>query len=369
MKVSFVNYSKQHAKYPEIEEAILRVARSNDRILRGEVQKFEENLAKFVGTKYAVGCANGTDALTMSLRALGVGKGDEVITVGHTFHATVEAIVHNGATPVLVDVGEDGMMDVFAVEKAITQKTKAIIPVHLMGDMADIWYLRDMCGSKIHLVEDACQALGATRYWDNQLGRRAGATGITGAFSFFPAKILGCYGDGGAVTTNDENLYNELKNMREHYKYSDTPKYGFNSRLDELQAAILNVKFKYLPDMLKRRQEIADIYDKELSKIEVHAYPDDLGFYNPLILPTKRQGRVYQDYIIRTDRRNELAQFLKENGIETLKNDYHFPADLPKPEGTVLLESQTLRLPCNDVLEDEEVLYVIEKIKEFYDKK
>lgn len=354
MKVSFVDYQKQHAKYQdEIESAILKVARSSDRILRGEVQKFEESLAKFVGTKYAVGCANGTDALIMSLRALGIGKGDEVITVGHTFHATVEAIVHNGATPVLVDVGEDGMMDIEAFRKAITDKTKAVIPVHLMGDMSDIWYLKDVCGNNIHIIEDACQALGAVRYFNNELGAMAGASGITGCFSFFPAKILGAYGDAGAITTDDENLYNELKNMREHYKYSDTPKYGFNSRLDELQAAILNVKLKYLPDMIKRRQEVADIYDEGLKDL-------------PIKLPTQRQGRVYQDYIIRTDKRNELADFLKENGIETLKNDYHFP--IPKPEHTIKLESETLRLPCNDVLEDEEVKYVIEKINEFYKK-
>lgn len=356
MKVNFVDYPKQHAKYPEIEEAILRVARSSDRILRGEVKKFEENLAKFVGTKYAVGLNSGTDALFLSLKALGIGSGDEVITVGHTFHATVEAIVWNGATPILVDVGEDGMMDIEAAKKAITPKTRAIIPVHLMGDAVNPEKLfKHVHWNKldIKIVEDACQALGST-YGEFYGNSKVGSLGKVGAFSFFPAKILGAYGDAGAVTTNDENLYNELKNMREHYKYSETPKYGFNSRLDELQAAILNVKFKYLPDMIKRRQEIADLYDEGLKDL-------------PIKLPTKRQGRVYQDYIIRTEKRDELSEFLKEHGIETLKNDYHFP--IPKPEHTVKLESETLRLPCNDVLEDEEIKYVISKIKEFYDKK
>ena len=366
MKVKFVDYPKQHAKYSEIEEAILRVARSSDRILRGEVQKFEQNLADFVGTKYAIGVANGTDALTMSLRALGVGPGDEVITVGHTFHATVEAIHWNGAKPVLVDVGEDGMMDMKAVAKAITPRTKAIIPVHLMGNVCEMQELSNVIikyhakdiGNEIVVLEDACQALGAERTYPFCEGgtytiKAGGSLGKAGCFSFFPAKILGAYGDAGAVTTDDENLYKELKDMREHYKYSDTPKYGFNSRLDELQAAILNVKFKYLPDMIKRRQEIADLYDAGLKDL-------------PIKLPTKRQGRVYQDYIIRTDRRNELAEFLKENGVETLKNDYHFP--IPKPEHTIKLESETLRLPCNDVLEDEEIKYVCEKINEFYTK-
>lgn len=345
MNVSFVNYPKQHQKYQkEIEAAILRVCNSRARILQQEVKNFEQNLADFVGTKYAVGLNSGTDALFMTLKLLGVGSGDEVITVGHTFHATVEAIVWNGAKPVLVDVGEDGMMDVISVKKAITSKTKAIIPVHLMGDMVNVGALSVL---GLPIIEDACQALGASYG-----GVKAGAWGIAGAFSFFPAKILGAYGDAGAITTDDEALYKELKDMREHYKYNPG-KYGFNSRLDELQAAILNVKIKHLPEMIQRRQEIADMYDDGLKGV---------------VLPTKRLGRVYQDYIIRTDRRDELAEFLKNKGIETLKNDYHFPDDLPKPEHTVKLESQTLRLPCNDVLSDEEVKYVIEKSNEFFTK-
>lgn len=355
MEVKFVDYQKQHAKYKdEIESAILRVCNSRARILQNEVKTFEENLAKFVGTKYALGVANGTDALFLVLRYLkqknGWQEGDEVITVGHTFHATVEAIVHNGLKPVLVDVGEDGMMWIPGVLKAITDKTRAIIPVHLMGDAVDLISLRAELGSKeIHILEDACQALGSNLPVSDI---KAGAWGIAGAFSFFPAKILGCYGDGGGVTTNDEELYNEIKNMREHYKYSETPGYGFNSRLDELQAAILNVKIKYLPDMIKRRQEIADYYDAGLRGV---------------VLPTKRAGRVYQDYIIRTEKRDQLADWLKLNGIETLKNDYHFP--IPKPEATIKLEAETLRLPCNDVLTNEEINYVIEKINEFFIKK
>ena len=348
--VSFVDYPKQHQKYPEIEEAILRVCNSKARILQDEVRMFEENLAKFVGTKYAVALNSGTDALFLSLKLLGIGNGDEVITVGHTFHATVEAIHWNGATPVLVDVYDtNSTMDIDACINAITEKTKAIIPVHLMGDMVNMEALKyrlSLLGREdIYIIEDACQALGS-----ESKGIKAGAWGTTGCFSFFPAKILGSYGDGGAVTTNDEELYKELKDIREHYKYNPG-KWGFNSRMDELQAAILNVKIWHLPEMIKRRQEIADIYDKNL-----------LG----VILPTKRKGRVYQDYIIRTDNRDELAAYLKEQGIETLKNDYHFPSDCPKPDATVKLESKTLRLPCNDVLTDGEVLYVCEKINEFY---
>lgn len=348
MNVSFVDYQKQHRKYKqEFDDAWNRVADSRARVLQNEVKTFEENLAKFVGTKYALGVANGTDALIMVLRYLkeknGWQDGDEVITVGHTFHATVEAIVHNGLKPVLVNVGEDGMIDVKEVKNAVTINTRAVIPVHLMGDMANVQELRDDLAG-IVVLEDACQALGSELN-----GIKAGAWGIAGAFSFFPAKILGAYGDAGAITTNDEDLYKELKDMREHYKYNPG-KYGFNSRLDELQAAILNVKLKYLPNMIKRRQEIADLYDAGLKGVK---------------LPTKRLGRVYQDYIIRTQKRDDLAHFLKDNGIETLKNDYHFPDDLPKPEHTTKLESETLRLPCNDVLENEEIEYVIQKVNEF----
>lgn len=350
MKVSFVDYPKQHKKYQkEIEDAILMICNSRARILQGEVETFEKNLADYIGTKYAVGVANGTDALFLSLKLLGIKEGDEVITVGHTFHATVEAIVWNGAKPVLVNVGKDGMMDLNDVYEKITPRTKAIIPVHLMGDMVDmkglINLLMGMERYDIKIVEDACQALGSERD-----GKKAGSWGKTGAFSFFPAKILGAYGDAGAITTNDEGLAKELKDMREHYKYNPG-KYGFNSRLDELQAAILNVKLSHLKEALERRQEIANLYYAGL-KIDG--------------LPTIREGRVYQDYIIRTDRRDELAEYLKKNEIETLKNDYHFPDDLAKPKGTVELESQTLRLPCNDVLENSEIEYIIQKVNQFF---
>lgn len=346
MNVPFVNYPLQHQKYQkEIEDAILGVARSRARILQSEVKKFEEGLAQFIGTEHAVGLNSGTDALFLTLKLMGVGPGDEVITVGHTFHATVEAIKWNGATPVLVDVGADGMMDVEAVKKAITEKTVAIVPVHLMGDMVNMDKLSSE--TQIPILEDACQALGSALG-----GTKAGAWGLAGAFSFFPAKILGAYGDAGALTTDDEGLAKELKDMREHYKYNPG-KWGFNSRLDEIQAAILNVKLKYLPDMIRHRQHIANIYDVELVGLEW------------LTLPTQRAGRVYQDYIVRCKDRNGLSAYLKEHDIETLKNDYHFPDDLPKPEATIELEQTTLRIPCNDVLTDEEVLYVAKTIRNY----
>lgn len=346
MEVRFVDFPKQYRKNKqEIDNAISEVINSGRLILQQEVEEFEEKLAKFVGTKHAIGVNSGTDALFLSLKALGIGPGDEVITVGHTFHATVEAIVWNGATPILVDVNEsDSMMNIQNVKDAITSRTRAIIPVHLMGDMVDMVALEGIAlENNLLIIEDACQALGSEIN-----GRKAGAWGYTGCFSFYPAKILGSLGDAGAITTNDDLLAEELKNMRNHYKYNPG-KYGFNSRLDNLQAAVLSVKIDHIEEILQRREEIAKMYDKGLKGV---------------ILPHKRSGRVYQDYIIRTDKRDELADFLKKNGIETMKNDYHFPDELPKPEDTIDLERQTLRLPCNDVLEDEEINYVIEKVNE-----
>lgn len=345
--IRFFDPYKQYLRYKgEIDDAMQDTLERGDLILRQDVEEFEKNLAEYVGTDYAVGLNSGTDALFLSLKFLGIKEGDQVITVGHTFHATVEAIHNCGATPVLVNIKEDGMMDVNEVLSKINPYTKAIIPVHLMGDMVDMKALTE--GTDLPIIEDACQALGA-----DIDGKKAGAWGWVGCFSFYPAKILGCFGDGGAVTTNDEEFANELKDMRNHYKYNPG-KWGFNSRLDNIQASILNVKIQYLNDMLDRRNEIAFMYDDGLV---------NNGF---LDIPTRRKGRVYQDYIIRTDKRDELAEHLKALDIETMKNDYHFPDDLPKPEKTVELEKQTLRLPCNDVVTDEEVQEIIILINDFY---
>lgn len=338
MQVRFFSPGKDYLIHKEeIDKEMQRVLEAGDLILRDDVRKFEENLAQLVGTKYAVGLNSGTDALFLSLKLAGIKSGDEVITVGHTFHATVEAIVHCGAKPVLVDVGEDSLMDMDEVKKAITARTEAVIPVHLMGDTCDMEKLKSFW--KGIIIEDACQALGAVK-----------PVGLTQCWSFYPAKILGAYGDAGAITTDDQGLADEMRDLRQHYKYNPG-KYGFNSRLDNLQAAILNVKIKYINHFLAVRKECALLYDKELKDL-------------PIQLPKKRE--IYQDYIIRVEKRDELAQFLENNGIETMKNDYHFPNDLPKPIDTVTLEKHTLRLPCNPTLEAKEIKYVADKIREFY---
>ena len=359
MRVNFVQYDHAYLKIKdEIDRAMQRVLESGDLILRKEVEVFEQNLSTLVGTKHAIAVANGTDALMLSLRAAGVGQGDEVVTVGHTFHATVEAIVHVGAKPVLVDVNELGVMDVDKVNDAITPNTAAIIPVHLMGDMVDMKALQGIVDvnnlarndfqKKIVIIEDACQALGAL--WED---KKAGAWGLAAAFSFYPAKILGAAGDAGAITTNDDALAVELREMRNHYK-GKPGKYGFNSRMDNLQAAILNVRFRYLRESLEKRRLCAVMYNDNL-------------FQLPIVLPKYRDGRVWQDYVIRTKHRDALYDFLKEQGVETMKNDYHFPDDLPKPLATIELEQETLRLPCNAEISPVKQHEVIFQIKKFYE--
>lgn len=325
MQVKFFNPALGYKQHPEIRESIERVLLKGDLILRQDGEDFERDLAKFLGKKYAVGMNSGTDALYLSLWALGIGKGDEVVTSSHTFVASVQVIVQLGATPVLVDMGDDW-------QEKITSKTKAVIPTHIAG-LATPWEPVE----GIHMVEDACQSIGA-----EGVGK-----GITQCYSFYPAKVLGAYGDAGGVTTDDEWMYNELKELRGHYK-KDYSKWGINSRLDNVQAAVLNEKLKFLPQTLARRKEIARMYQDGLKGVQI---------------PPWTEGRIWQDYIIRTTRRDELYEFLKERGIETMKNEYPFPIQkLPK---SLAFEAESLRLPINEVLTDEEIAYVIEKINEF----
>lgn len=312
---------------PHVDGIMQRVLAKGDLILREDLEEFEKNLAEYLGTKYAVGVASGTDALILTLKALGITG--EVLVPSYTFRATVEAVVHAGATPVLVDMGDDW-------RDYKTEATQAIIPAHIAGEILD-WEPDD----DVVMIEDAAQAIGASE-----------VKGIAATYSFYPAKILGCYGDGGAVATNDENLYNELLKLRNHYK-GGWEKVAYNSRLDNLQAAVLNLKLKYLPYDIARRKEIAEMYDKELS----------------LIVETPKQREVYQDYIIRCANKFEcdsLFKFLAGEGIETMKNGYPFPTKYPKGLKAQEYEDESLRLPCNPELEDEEVKYVIKKIKEFY---
>lgn len=275
-----------------------------------EVDRFEAEYAAFVEVDHAVGVANGTDALQLALTALGIGPGDDVLTVSHTFVATVEAIVHTGARPVFVDVDRaTGTMDPRLVEAALTPNTKAILPVHLYGQAADMGPLMDIARAHgLFVVEDACQAHGA-RY----RGKPVGSFGDAAAFSFYPSKNLGAAGDGGAVTTNDEAVAARVRALREHGQYAKNTHElcGFTSRLDTVQAAFLRIKLPHLAAWNESRRRLAERYDSELSG-------------GALGLPERADDRthVYHLYAVRHPQRDAMRAALLDRGVQT---GSHYP--------------------------------------------
>ncbi len=347
----------------ELDQAYFEVMSKGDLIDRGQLKSFEENLAKFVGTKYAVGLNSGYDALHMSLRAAGIGAGDEVIVPAHTFVATCSAVVNVGATPVLVDVAKDFNIDVEKIEEAITPKTKGIIAVHLSGYMADMPRIMEIAEKyDLVVVEDACQSLGSSIN-----GKMAGSLGLTGCWSFYPFKILGGYGDGGAITTNDPEVAQFARRMRYNGEDRDTGEYhghGFTCLLDNLQAAFLDVKLRHLPAWIKRRKQIAETYREALSDI-----PD-------LLLPHyDRPGfdHIYQNYTLRSKQGNDFSEYLKNNGVEVLtqfrkpyyKHEALGLADRGFSE-TEALSREVCSLPMNVEISDEQIGYVIKTVRSFY---
>lgn len=329
-KVRFFDPAKNYLKIKdEVDAAMQDVLARGDLILRSDVEEFEDAFANYVGTKYAVGVASGTDALILSLKVAGLKSGERVLVPSYTFRATIEAVVHAGGIPVLYDM---------AGELQIDPSIRFFIPAHIAGEVGKYELPEHMI-----VIEDACQSVGA-----------APVTGLTSCYSFYPAKILGCYGDGGAIATNDEAIYNTLKIARNHFK-GDWGPVGYNSRLDNLQAAVLNVKLKYLPEAIKLRKKVAAYYDVHL--------PERIK------LPAVRE--VYQDYIIQLEsqaQRDGLFEYLAGAGVETLKNGYPFPSITPKLPLASAYEESSLRIPCNPDLTDEEVDYVVEKIHDFFKK-
>ncbi len=370
-KVNFINagYRRYYAKHrKEILDVIDSCFKLGDFVLRKDVLKFEENLCKFTGAKYAVGVNSGTDALKLSYKALGCKPRDEVITVSHVFIAPIEEIVQLGATPVLIDVKEDGLMDVSQIEKAITKKTVGIVPVHLSGKVCDMTEIKRIAKKyNLWVVEDACQALGA--YHKDKM---AGTIGNTGCFSFISPKTLGGAGDAGGIVTNSKKLYETLCLLRNHWNITQgalhgcqpkTPKimgWGYNSRLDNIWAAVLNVKFKYYPEMLKRRREIGMMYNEGLKGL-------------PIELPIQQPRQIYQEYIIGVPKMWDFQKYMTEQGIELLIRDvtpnhklkgynlehYNLPV-------TERLAKSAVRLPTYPELTNKEVEYVCSKIREFF---
>lgn len=369
MKIPFFNYPalfKQRRK--EYIEVITDVLDRGAFIMQNDLIKFEDNLASFLGIKYAIGMADGTMALLTSLIAAGISSGDEVLVPSHTFVASAAAIHHAGGRPVLVDCGKDHLVDTASIESTITNKTKAIMPVQLNGRTADMITILNIAKKyNLIVIEDSCQALGSK--FDN---RFAGTFGLAGTFSFFPAKTLGCFGDGGAVVTNNEQVAEKVKMLRDHGRDHLDGKvklFGYNARLDNLHAAVLNFKLKYYNEDINRRREIANIYHENLIAID------------SLLLPPEPNSDslnydVYQNYEIEAKDRNGLQKFLAENGVGTIQQWggfalHHFDElkiGLSKPNYTDEMTSRFLLLPMHALLTNEEVLYICDQIIKFYEK-
>lgn len=375
-KIDFINSSYRRyyqAHRDEILKAIDECYAKGEFVLRAAVEKFEKNLAKFTGAKYALGVASGTDALKIAYKALGLKPGDEVITISHVFIAPIEEIYHLGAKPVLIDVGEDGLMDPDLIEKAITPKTKGIVPVHLSGKVCDMKKIMAIARKhNLWVVEDACQALGA-----RQNGRMAGTFGDIGCFSHIAPKTLGTGGDAGSVITNNKKLAVNMSLLRNHWNITQgvlhgfqpkAPKvmdWGYNSRLDNIHAAVLNIKIKYYPAMLKRRRQIGMMYNKGLAHLEKKGL---------IKLPLQQPEQIYQEYIVKIDDMWKFKAFMDKKGIELLIRDTtpnhkmyarFFPKNLKLPI-TDSHATSSVRLPTYPELRNDEVKTIIAAINEFY---
>jgi len=362
-KVRFVQPDEHYRRIkPEMDATIQDVLSKGDLIYRGQLREFEKNLAAFVGTKYAVGLNSGFHALHFACIGAGLGPGDEVIVPAHTFLASVSAIVLTGASPVLVEVKEDYNIDMDHAEKMITPRTKAIMPVHLNGRLCDMDRVMALAERyKLLVIEDAAQSLGGS-----YKGRGAGSFGFAGCFSFYPFKVLGGFGDGGALTTNDEHLAVMASRLRYNGEDRETGEYhhhGYTALLDNVQAAVLDMKLRYLPKWLERRRAVAERYRKGLMGVPglgIPHYPGDEYF------------DIFQNYVIRTTRRDELVKYLEVNGIETLiswpKPMWMHPAlklgDHHLPETEAICQ-EVISLPMNAEITDESVDYVIQTICAF----
>lgn len=363
MNIPLVDLKAQYAGIkPEIDAAIQRVVNSTNFILGKEVAEFERAFARYVGAKGTVGVASGTAALHLALLACGLGPGAEVITTAYSFIATAEAISHTGATPVFIDIDPQTYnIDPARVEAAITPRTKAILPVHLFGQPAEMKPLMDIAQRRnLWLVEDAAQAHGA-----EYRGQRCGTIGHLACFSFYPGKNLGAYGDAGAVTGNDESLLEKVRKLRDHGR---TTKYehdelGFGERIDALQSAILGVKLPHLEAWTEARRAHARFYDELLA---------DCDLVRPYQSPAARH--VFHLYTVRTPRRDELLAHLKQKGIGAA---VHYPVPLHRQPtylklgyGDVSLPvtekvaDEILSLPMYPELSVEQISYIAEAVKE-----
>ncbi|HEY5471083.1 MAG TPA: DegT/DnrJ/EryC1/StrS family aminotransferase [Bacteroidales bacterium] len=374
-EIQMVDLKAQYEKIgTQIDAAIKSVLVSTAFIKGPDVKLFEEELQNYMGVKHVVSCANGTDALQLAFMALGLKSGDEVITTNFTFIATVEVVALLGLKLVIVDPDPDSFnISVEAVKRAITPKTKAIIPVHLFGQCADMESIMELARKhNLFIIEDAAQATGADYIFREGTVKKAGTIGNIGTTSFFPSKNLGCYGDGGALYTNDDILAKKLRSIANHgmkvrYFHDDI---GINSRLDSIQAAILRVKLKYLSQFNTSRKAVADQYDEAFAGC------------NSIIVPVRvpYSSHIFHQYTIRVKNglRDELKKFLEAKNIPSM---VYYPGPLHIQEAykylgytdkdfpvTTALCKEVLSLPMHPDMEQEQLDYIILTILQFFDK-
>lgn len=366
MEVAFLNLKKAYAELKnDLDHLWQDLHNDGSYILGSRLEKFEKEFAEYLGVKHVIGVANGLDALTLSLNALGIGAGDEVIVPAHTFIASWLAISECGAVPVPVEVNmKDYLLDTSKIETAITKRTRAIMPVDLYGrvcDMSKITALAQQYNLKV--IEDAAQAHGA---FESVSGKKAGTFGDVACFSFYPGKNLGCFGDGGCITTNDDETAEKVRLLRNYgskVRYEHEIK-GKNSRLDDLQAGVLSIKLKHLDSWNARRQRIAQIYLKELQGV------------GDLILPEDESGHVWHIFSVLTPQREKLKAFLTAAGIGVI---IHYPKPIYRQlayqntlsteisfQNTDKISSEILSLPMGPHLEIEEALFCVQTIKAFF---
>ncbi len=371
--IRMVDLTTQYNKIkPEVDQAMQEVIQSSAFINGPQVKQFQQNLADYLGVNYVISCANGTDALQIALMALELEPGDEVITPDFTFISTVEVIKILGLKPVLVDVDRDTFnISTEGIKQAISEKTGAIVPVHLFGQCADMKEIMQVADqNNIPVIEDAAQALG-TDYYSAGNSQKAGTIGHIGCTSFFPSKNLGCYGDGGALFTNNENLAHKIKaigNHGSHKKYYHD-RIGVNSRLDTIQAAILDVKLNYLDRYNNSRQWAANKYDQELSEIP------------QIKIPTRNEfsSHIFHQYTVVLDEevgRDDFKAYLKQKGVPSMVY-YPVPihlqnafSDLGRSKGDFPVSEQlaqsVLSLPMHTELTEEQLERVTETIKSYF---
>lgn len=366
MKIHILDLKAQYRVFrDEAVKRVNKVMRDQDFVLGKEVEALERNIAKYCRTKYAIGVASGTDALILSLRAMGIGAGDEVITTPFTFIATAEAICLIGARPVFVDIDPDTYnINPSLIEKTVNPRTKAILPVHLYGlcaDMDPILKIAERHNLKV--LEDTAQAIGS-----QYKGKMAGSMGNAGAISFFPSKNLGAFGDAGMVVTNEPDIYEKIRLLRVHgsKKRYYHEAIGYNSRLDNLQAAILNVKLGYLDKWIEVRVRNAEFFNKKLEGLPLKTPPVLKGYKHS-----------YHLYVLRASRKEELEAYLTENGIEA-RTYYPVPLHLQEcfrhlgyrqgafPEAEKA-SRETLAIPVYTELNKSQRSYICQKISKFFD--